>query len=73
MLCFLIALDAYILLKVYDKLTKTARDEGLNIDLEPLTSMRWMKQSKGDKKKARAKGLKGKQKLPKQLVSITLS
>jgi hypothetical protein len=30
-----------------------------------------MKQSKGDKKKAKAKGLKAKQKLPKQLVSIT--
>ncbi|CAC5357048.1 unnamed protein product [Mytilus coruscus] len=61
------ALDAYILLKVYDKLVKIAREEHLKIDLEPLTSMRWMKMSRGDKKKAKAKGQKIKPRLPKQL------
>ncbi|XP_071157075.1 exonuclease mut-7 homolog isoform X1 [Mytilus edulis] len=61
------ALDAYILLKVYDKLVKIAREERLKIDLEPLTSMRWMKMSRGDKKKAKAKGQKIKPRLPKLL------
>lgn len=52
------ALDAYVLLEVYDELISQAQKLKMNIDLEPPVSMKWMKPSKSDKLKAKARGQK---------------
>ncbi|XP_060070082.1 exonuclease mut-7 homolog isoform X2 [Ylistrum balloti] len=52
------ALDAFVLLEVYDELVRQAQRLKMNIDMEPPVSMKWMKASKREKMKAKAKGQK---------------
>ncbi|XP_021375991.1 exonuclease mut-7 homolog isoform X2 [Mizuhopecten yessoensis] len=52
------ALDAYVLLEVYDELISRAQKLKMNFDMELPVSMKWMKASKRDKMRARAKGQK---------------
>ncbi|XP_033725310.1 exonuclease mut-7 homolog isoform X2 [Pecten maximus] len=52
------ALDAHVLLEVYDELIRQAQKLKMNFDMEPPVSMKWMKASKRDKMKAKAKGQK---------------
>ncbi|KAK3600347.1 hypothetical protein CHS0354_015943 [Potamilus streckersoni] len=69
------ALDAYVLLEVYDHLCSQARQQNLTkVDLEPFISMKWFKPSKNEKRRARARGEKCPQKnkqLPKKLLPLT--
>ncbi|KAK3087840.1 hypothetical protein FSP39_011359 [Pinctada imbricata] len=66
------ALDAYVLIEVYQVLTDTARRERMNIDLEPPLSMKWCKDSKKDKQKMKAKGIPGQKQAAKQLKKQSL-
>ncbi|XP_048773011.2 exonuclease mut-7 homolog isoform X2 [Ostrea edulis] len=50
------ALDAFVLLEVYERLVETARREKMNIDLEPSVSVKWNKESKLERLRAKAKG-----------------
>ncbi|XP_069121418.1 exonuclease mut-7 homolog isoform X1 [Argopecten irradians] len=52
------ALDAHVLLEVYDELVRRAQKLKMSFDLEPPVSMKWMKASKREKLKAKAKGHK---------------
>ena len=47
-----------MLLEVYQVMVDTARKEKMQIDLEPMISMKWYKDSKRDKQKLKAKGIK---------------
>ncbi|KAL3871620.1 hypothetical protein ACJMK2_039607 [Sinanodonta woodiana] len=65
------ALDAYVLLEVYNQLCRLARQQNLTeFDPEPLISMKWCKPSKNEKRRAKARGEKCTQK-NKQLVCLT--
>lgn len=50
------ALDAYVLLEVYDKLISESQKQQLKVDLEFPISLKWMKPSKKEKQKIKAKG-----------------
>lgn len=54
------ALDAYVLLELYDYLVATAKHKKLMVDLEPKISMKWLKPSQKEKRLARQRGM-GKQ------------
>lgn len=54
-LLFLTALDAYVLLEIYDRFIEIARREKMDIDLAPSLTVKWSKDSKLDKMRARAK------------------
>ncbi|XP_022325820.2 exonuclease mut-7 homolog isoform X3 [Crassostrea virginica] len=49
------ALDAYVLLEIYDRFIEIARREKMDIDLAPSLTVKWSKDSKLDKMRARAK------------------
>lgn len=46
------AIDAYVLLELYDFLEKRAREQSSLIDTEPTISLKWLKPSKNKKKQA---------------------
>ncbi|KAH3793629.1 uncharacterized protein LOC127839532 [Dreissena polymorpha] len=50
------ALDAYVLLELYDVLIKLAQDQGDDIDLEPSISKKWLRPSNNEKKRAKQRG-----------------
>ncbi|KAH3795422.1 hypothetical protein DPMN_148972 [Dreissena polymorpha] len=50
------ALDAYVLLDLYDVLIKLAQEQGEDIDLEPSISKKWLRPSKNEKKRAKQRG-----------------
>ncbi|XP_062612527.1 exonuclease mut-7 homolog isoform X2 [Saccostrea cucullata] len=50
------ALDAFVLLEVYDCMVQTAKRENMNIDLEPAVTVKWSKESRLDRLRAKAKG-----------------
>ena len=64
------ALDAYVLLELYDFLLKLSRQQNSQIDMEPMISMKWLKPSKNEKRRAKQRG-DHKQKAPKKLVCMT--
>lgn len=49
------ALDAFVLLEVYERLKETAKREKMEIDVEPPVTVKWSKDSKLDRMKAKAK------------------
>ena len=65
------ALDAYVLLELYDIMVATAVQKNLKVDLEPMISMKWLKPSQKEKRRARQRGI-GKLKSPKKLVSTEM-
>ena len=65
------ALDAFVLLEVYDILVTKAMKLDSSINVEPPISMKWLKPSKNQKRKARQRG-DGKLKSPKKLVQTCL-
>ena len=48
------ALDAYVLLELYDHLCKVARDNKMDINLEPRLSLKWLNPSKNERRKVKA-------------------
>ncbi|XP_053380810.1 exonuclease mut-7 homolog isoform X2 [Mercenaria mercenaria] len=62
------ALDAFVLLELYDLLLKLARQQNSDIDMEPMISMKWLKPSKNEKRRAKQRG-EHKQKAHKKLPS----
>ena len=52
----IIALDAYVLIQVYEVLVRLAKEQSSDIDLEPPISMKWLKASKNEKRRARQRG-----------------
>ena len=68
---FVTALDAYVLLELYDIMVATAAQNNLKVDLEPMISMKWLKPSQKEKRRARQRGI-GKLKSPKRLVSTAM-
>lgn len=69
---FLVALDAYVLLELYDKLVELARKQDPTINVEPPISMKWLKPSKNEKRRAKQRG-EGKQKSSKKWVILLRS
>ncbi|XP_060579875.1 exonuclease mut-7 homolog [Ruditapes philippinarum] len=60
------ALDAYVLLELYEVLLQLSKQQNSNIDMEPMISMKWLKPSKNEKRRAKQRG-DHKQKAPKKL------
>ena len=56
MSCAIPALDAYVLLELYDYLMAQARVQAPDLNLEPMISMKWLKPSKNERKRARQRG-----------------
>ena len=48
------ALDAYVLLELYDHLCKVAHDNEMDINLEPRLSLKWLNPSKNERRKVKA-------------------
>ncbi|XP_070176617.1 exonuclease mut-7 homolog isoform X2 [Littorina saxatilis] len=48
------ALDAYVLLELYENLCKTAQERQVEINLEPALSLKWLSPSKNERRKAKA-------------------
>ena len=48
------ALDAFVLLEIYDYLCAVACDIHLDIDLEPEMSVSWLTMTKGEQRQAKA-------------------
>ena len=51
------ALDAYVLLELYDAMVATVKQRHLKVDIEPMISMKWLKPSKNEKRRARQRGI----------------
>ncbi|KAL4219645.1 hypothetical protein ACF0H5_022217 [Mactra antiquata] len=50
------ALDAYVLLELYDVLLHQAKLQSSTLDMEPMISMKWLKPSKNEKRRAKQRG-----------------
>ena len=56
-----------MLLELYESMVANVRQRNLKVDTEPMISMKWLKPSKNEKRRARQRGIA---KFPKKLVWI---
>ncbi|XP_052790834.1 exonuclease mut-7 homolog [Mya arenaria] len=62
-------LDAFVLIELYDILVKLAGEQSPGMDMEPMISMKWLKPSKNEKRRAKQRG-DHRQKVPRRVPSF---
>ena len=58
-----------MLLELYESMVANIRQRNLKVDIEPMISMKWLKPTKNEKRRARQRGIA---KFPKKLVCFVV-